>query len=162
MMSVWSFFFFMRRQPPLSTRPVTLLPYTTLFRSLAVDDEGDHVGALRAAPGGGDHRAIEAAFGLENAGRIDEQDLRVVLERDAHQPRACGLRLGADDRDLLADQGVDERRLAGIGSADDGDKAAGLGHFTGSGNGETIPRFRRRPIRRSEEHTSELLSLMRI
>src|SRR3546814_2952295 len=55
--------------------------------ALAVDDEGDHVGALRAAPGGGDHRAIEAAFGLENAGRIDEQDLRVVLARDAHQPR---------------------------------------------------------------------------
>src|SRR3546814_10280663 len=107
---------------------------------------------------------------LENAGRIDEQDLRVVLERDAHQPRACGLRLGADDRDLLADQCVDERRLAGIGSADDGDKAAGLGHFTGSGNGATIPRFRRRPIRRrtprsltfalslsrSEEHSAEL------
>src|SRR3546814_1882504 len=101
--SVYVSFFFSSRRRHTRCALVTGVQTCALpiYAALAVDDEGDHVGALRAAPGGGDHRAIEAAFGLENAGRIDEQDLRVVLERDAHQPRACGLRLGADDRDQI-------------------------------------------------------------
>ncbi len=77
-----------------------------------------------AAPGGRDHRPVEPAAGLEDAGRVDQQDLGLALDRDAHQPGARGLRLGADDRDLLADQRVDQRRLARIGRADHGDEAA--------------------------------------
>ena len=61
-------------------------------------------------------------FGCEDARRVDQQDLRVALDRDAHQPRARGLRLGADDRDLLADQRIDQGRLAGVGRADHGDE----------------------------------------
>ena len=56
-----------------------------------------------------------------------------ALDRDAHQPDAGGLRLGADDRDLLADQRVDERGLAGVGRADDGDEAAPFGGGFGHG-----------------------------
>src|SRR3546814_18065935 len=33
------FFFFMVRRPPRSTRTDTLFPYTTLFRSLLLDDQ---------------------------------------------------------------------------------------------------------------------------
>ncbi|KIU01369.1 hypothetical protein QU38_01990, partial [Staphylococcus aureus] len=49
-------------------------------------------------------------------------------------PGACGLRLGADDGDLLADQRVDQRGLARIGGADDRNQAAapgfgGIGHI---------------------------------
>src|SRR3546814_2727964 len=38
-MFVHSFFFLMIRRPPRSTRTDTLFPYTTLFRSLAVDQQ---------------------------------------------------------------------------------------------------------------------------
>ena len=51
----------------------------------------------------------------------------VSRETCAEVGRALGvpgwLRLGADDRDLLADERVDEGGLARIGGADDGDKA---------------------------------------
>ena len=40
----------------------------------------------------------------------------VDLDRDAHQPRTRGLRLGADDRDLLADQRIDQSRLPAFGA----------------------------------------------
>ena len=49
--------------------------------------------------------------------------------QNAAHGRAGGLRLAGDDRDLLADQRVDEGRLAGVGRADDGDEpASGLAH----------------------------------
>ena len=59
-----------------------------------IDHQGDQVGILRAAPGGGDHGAVEPALGLEDAGRVGEQDLRLAEDRDPHQPGARGLRLG--------------------------------------------------------------------
>ena len=94
-----------------------------------VDDEEQAVGRFGAFPCGGDHGAVEAAVGLEDAGGVDEEELRFALDGDAHQAGAGGLRLGADDRDLLADKRVDEGRLARVGGADDGDEAAVLVHF---------------------------------
>src|SRR3546814_14833630 len=38
--ALFCFFFLMIRRPPRSTRTDTLFPYTTLFRSLALDFEG--------------------------------------------------------------------------------------------------------------------------
>ena len=88
-----------------------------------VDEEQDEVGIPGTGPGGGDHRPVEPAPRLEDAGRIDQQDLRLALDRDPHQPRAGGLRLVADDGYLLADQRIDQSRLAGVGRADDGGEA---------------------------------------
>src|SRR6202044_2741519 len=52
-----------------------------------------------------------------------------LCKHAAHR-RPRGLRLPGDDRDLLADQRVDEGRLAGVGRADDRDEAAaGLARF---------------------------------
>src|SRR3546814_7070733 len=42
------FFFLMIRRPPISTRTDTLFPYTTLFRSVDISDEGS-VLAIAAA-----------------------------------------------------------------------------------------------------------------
>src|SRR3546814_11413198 len=39
---LWFFFFLMIRRPPRSTRTDTLLPYTTLFRSLPLQFRQDH------------------------------------------------------------------------------------------------------------------------
>ena len=56
------------------------------------------------------------------------------VDRDAHQPGAGGLRLRADDRHFLADQGIDQGRLAGVGRADHGDETGAgwlYGHHCG-------------------------------
>ena len=54
----------------------------------------------------------------------------MTIDRDPHQPSARGLRLRADDRDLLADERVEERRFAGVGRADDGDEPRASFRFT--------------------------------
>src|SRR3546814_14085701 len=41
------FFFLLRRRPPRSTRTDTLLPYTTLFRSVLEDGELERLGSSR-------------------------------------------------------------------------------------------------------------------
>ena len=79
---------------------------------------------MRAAPGGRHHGAVEPPLRREDAGRVDQDDLRVVLDHDAADQRARGLHLARDDRDLGADQRVDQRRLADIGRADQRDEAA--------------------------------------
>ena len=52
-----------------------------------VDHQQDQVGVLRAGPGRSDHRPVESPSRLEDARRIDQQDLRIAGNRDAHQPR---------------------------------------------------------------------------
>ena len=56
-----------------------------------------------------------------------------AFHRDAAQQRARGLHLGRDDRDLAADQRVDQRRFAGIGRADQRDEAAARAGFAVAG-----------------------------
>ena len=60
------------------------------------------------------------------------ETLRLIMDRNAHQLGPRRLRLGTDDRHLLADEGIYERALARIGGADDGNEAAaclfGFGH----------------------------------
>ena len=97
---------------------------------LGVDDQGDQVRVRRPRPGRRHHRPVEPPLRLEDAGRVEQQYLRLAGDGDAHQPGAGGLRLGADDRHLLPDQRIDQGRLARIGRADDGDEAAFLGHFS--------------------------------
>ena len=92
--------------------------------ALGVEQHADEIGVMRAAPCRRHHRAVEPALGREDAGRIDQDDLRVVFDHDAADQRARGLHLARDDRDLGADQRVDQRRLADIGRADQRDKAA--------------------------------------
>src|SRR3546814_8460175 len=103
----------MIRRPPISTRTDTLLPYTALFRSLAVVDAPGLLGEPLA-------HIVEVA--LDMAADLGQAILH--LRRDGAHP--------------------------GIGIA-----AAGLGDAGRHG------RLDDRPVR-SEEHTSELQSLMRI
>ena len=92
-----------------------------------VDQQRHDIGVARPAPGGIDHRPVEPALRLEDAGRVDEDDLRAAVRPDhgdAAHDRARRLHLVADDGDLGADQPVDQRRLAGVGRADQRDEAA--------------------------------------
>ena len=68
--------------------------------------------------------------GLVNAGRIDKDDLRcrmLALARrhldHSGDAVAGGLRLGGDDGDFFAGEGVEQRAFAGVGPAENGDKS---------------------------------------
>src|SRR3546814_3390699 len=101
------FFFLMIRRPPRSKRTDTLFPYTTLFRSLLVADQG------------GQHDRVLPANAHVGAGEVPQH-----------------IDLGAADGKRLAhDNGKDA-------------------HYRRIGQREQTGR--------SEEHTSELQSLMRI
>ena len=91
----------------------------------AVHHEQHGVDALGGGAGVLVHERAEHAAALVQPRRVDEHELpaRVVGEHAAHDV-ARGLDDGADDADLLADDAVDERGLAGVGPADDGDDAA--------------------------------------
>ncbi len=68
----------------------------------------------------------------EDARRVDQDDLRVAVDGDAAHQRARRLHLVRDDGDLGADQRVEQRRLAGVGRADQRDEtAARIGRRTG-------------------------------
>ena len=51
-------------------------PRIRLVRARRIDQQHDPVGVGGAGPGGRDHRAVEPAARLENAGRIDKDQLR--------------------------------------------------------------------------------------
>src|SRR5207244_2585272 len=77
----------------------------------------------QAAHGGLHHALVHAVGRLVDAGRVEEDDLAVGPVQDGQDAVAGRLRLVGDDRDLVAHQPVDERGLAHVGPADDGDEA---------------------------------------
>ena len=89
-----------------------------------VDEQRDHVGVGRAGERARDHGAIEPPLGLEDARRVDKDDLRRALDGDAANQRPRRLRLARHDRDLGADELIEQRRLAGVGRADQRGEAA--------------------------------------
>ncbi len=46
---------------------------------LHIDEHQNEIGVLGSAPSGRDHCAVQTAFRLENAGRIDEHHLRLFV-----------------------------------------------------------------------------------
>src|SRR3546814_10905779 len=137
----------MIRRPPRSTRTDTLFPYTTLFRSFLFDLFTDFVLDLLALFR---VHVFQILLGQALAAEI----LRADAVRDRHLGEveelvldAVGLLVGGRDvgavgngRGFLAGPG--NRRVIAAGLAD------------GGNGGHGFPR--------SEEHTSELQSLMRI
>ena len=98
-------------------------------RELArLDDEQDQVDVADGAHHGLVQRLVQRrAVARLEARRIDEDELRRAHGADAGDAVPRGLRLARGDADLLADQGVEQGRLADVGLADDGDQAAALG-----------------------------------
>ena len=95
-----------------------------------IDQKRQHVRVRRRSPGGGDHRPVEPPVRGEEAGRIDEDDLRLASRQHAAHGRARRLGLTRDDRHLFADERVDQRRLAGVRRSDQRDEAAaGCAHL---------------------------------
>src|SRR3989449_7397690 len=88
---------------------------------------GDHVGVGERAQRVGAHRLMEPVLGREQPGGVGDDELRVVAREDPHDRHAGGLRLGRDDGEMLADEGIEQGGLADVGPAGEDDGAA-LGH----------------------------------
>ena len=69
------------------------------------------------------HSCRERVDRLLPAGQVDEHELRVVTGPDAADPMPGRVRDARHDRHLLARERVDERRLADVRAAGDGDEA---------------------------------------
>src|SRR3546814_6352506 len=139
------FFFLMKRRPPRSTRPDTLFPYTTLFRSVPK--------LLQQHQAGRDEDGEQ-----QNAQQVEAKGrARTGPLRQAHRE---------DDRQQADRQIHQEDRLPAevLGQEAAGDRTEGAG---GNRHRRQIalvvrPLARRHGLARSEGHTSELQSLMRI
>jgi hypothetical protein len=66
---------------------------------------------------------VQRAGVVVQSGRVEEQQLRARPVLDPEDPAARGLRLGAHDRELLAEDRVQERRLARVRPPEDRDRA---------------------------------------
>src|SRR3546814_2110262 len=132
----FGFCFLMIRRPPRSTRTDTLFPYTTLFRSQALAG-GAGVGAFELVLGVGGELL-----------RVQRAGVVAAVEQGDH-PRQGGA------------EGVRAQRGAlGALQVPDGEVLDGPEQALRGGT-EEAPGKRARLQRRSEEHTSELQSLMR-
>src|SRR3546814_8869174 len=135
------FFFLMIRRPPKSTRTDTLFPYTTLFRS---DNNVDATVAIGETAAFGisysNPNALDITVGNISAdvGKLGEFDVRVT---DEGGPGA----LVVGDIDVTG--GISSEFSLTVSASG---QVAGATHDVTVGN-----------ISRSEEHTSELQSLMR-
>src|SRR3546814_1370082 len=128
------FFLLSVRRHPRSTRTDTLFPYPTLFRSY--------------------RRALPRTRAVADLGDVD----------NGQPPPAARAKGG----DACAREPADERRQGGadrlFGGCRAGDRQPRLSVGRGPASGPRARRFRARLVSagRSEEHTSELQSLMRI
>jgi hypothetical protein len=93
---------------------------------LPVDDEQHHVGIGQLALDSPLHALGQRVAGTLHARQIDEDQLPFRLEvgGDPADRAAGGLRSHRDDRDLGPDQGVDQSRLADVGTSGEPDEAA--------------------------------------
>ena len=89
-----------------------------------IDQQRRLVRILRARPGRRYHRPVEAPTRSKDARCIDIDDLRSTFDGDAEQPGPRRLRLRRNDRELMADEAVEQGRLAGIRRADQRNIAA--------------------------------------
>src|SRR3546814_5312868 len=139
------FFILMIRRPPRSTRTDTLFPYTTLFRSTAA--------YLYPAPAR--QQAARRAHPSPRKGRGSFAPAQICAKRPHHDRRSRLPRYRLPAQDRLSDEG----RPAAEGTGDSRQMARGQSRSADSRKPQG-PRAVH-PPRRSEEHTSELQSLMR-
>ena len=92
---------------------------------LAVDDEQRHVGVGELALDPALHALGQHVARPLHAGQVDEDELPAGLEvgGDAADRPAGRLRAHRDDRDVAADDRVDERRLADVRPTREADEA---------------------------------------
>src|SRR3546814_1976560 len=136
----------MIRLPPRSTRTDTLFPYTTLFRSAS-----DRLRRLPATISRSFHERPDRSPDYERARHSGNPDDQLDRTLDALSEGGAAFLQGPASNDLGS--GAYNPSLSGHLHGCAGPRRA-------DGNGRAIRRFH--CARRSEEHTSELQSLLRI
>src|SRR3546814_6895608 len=135
----------MIRRPPRSTRTDTLFPYTTLFRSKCIKVTAD--ASVPSTVKGYAVNPVTSVQGLENRVKIS------ISSGDGGSFANCA-GFVADGPALVTDASLAELALANT-------YEAGIGGWKVSGGGAESKTYQI-TWKRSEEHTSELQSLMRI
>ena len=106
----------------------------------AVDEHEDHIGPADRALGAmetveGDVVGGDLAFFADARGVDDDEGFAIFLESDIHAVPGCAGDFGDDDALGVAvverGDGVDQRALAGVALADDGEHQGCLGHLSG-------------------------------
>ena len=92
------------------------------------DQKHDHIRIGSPAPSGSHHGTVKPAARLEQAGRVDEDKLRVALHRHATDAGAGGLDFMRYDRDFGPNHAVQQRGFARVGLSDQGDESGTGGH----------------------------------
>src|SRR3546814_6056294 len=160
-MSDFVFFFLMIRRPPRSTRTDTLFPYTTLFRSISVNDLAVlGIESFRASLEASRRRAgyvpiLNVDFRLEEAAGMvsdecEDQWVEFILDAMLHE--TVDRRNDFDVEKAIGCRGLEFIDVVAIFS-----RVAGARQI----NVRTHKMWSNTAVR-SEEHTSELQSLMRI
>ena len=90
---------------------------------IGFDQETNGVHFVVGGESGLHHDLVQTGFGLVDSRRIQKNDLAFGEVLDPEKAVAGGLGSVGDDGQLLAQETVEERRLAGIGPPDKGDKA---------------------------------------
>jgi hypothetical protein len=90
-------------------------------RRRGIDHEQDDVGLGERLERRGEHRPLQKVARLEQTRCVEEDELDGTLGEDPGDALPRRLRLRRDDREVLADQPVQERRLARVGTADERD-----------------------------------------
>src|SRR3546814_7327535 len=143
----------MIRRPPRSTRTDTLFPYTTLFRSLRSNPAASSLPAICWEV----ISAMAASLRLGSCLALGTADLRTGVEGG---PVVAGRRTGVDrGTACLGEFEVAARRALDVPAFTDSELDQSAQPFVPSGKFMCV---RHGASRRSEEHTSELQSLMRI
>ena len=86
-----------------------------------VDEMNDDVGFVEGMLRRRAHRALQRVRRIQESGGIKHDHLHIVLGPNADDPVARGLRLWADDAQLLTDDAVEQGRLSGVRLAGDGE-----------------------------------------
>ena len=97
---------------------------------VGIDHEDDDMGGVDGLQGLGDARLLDHILDLAataHARGVDQGELAPVARERHEYAVAGGARHLARDHALLTDEPVDERRLADVGAADDGDADASIG-----------------------------------
>src|SRR3546814_5831863 len=144
----------MIRRPPRSTRTDTLFPYTTLFRSgrvAIVEDVRRGAGRFLLQPVG-DKRRGEGAAAIEIERAAHRFDVGAAQAVAGDHVAAVAVIVAEIDRDLGRERAVGKAAAVDLAAhLPQPERARGQPHLAVEILG-----------RRSEEHTSELQSLMRI
>ncbi len=112
------------------TRSFWIRCYSELDAARCVHEDQDEVAGFEGFVDLLQHAAVEMRAGLVDAGSIDKDDLRSRMHAlarrnldDSGDAVTGGLRLGGDDGDFFAGEGVEQRAFADVGPAEYGDES---------------------------------------